>query len=40
MGSADICSSGILHWNESGAADYCESARALNERKNSAWFGD
>jgi sugar phosphate isomerase/epimerase len=31
MGSDDICSSGLLQWNERRAPDYLNSARALNE---------
>lgn len=32
MDGYDVCSSGLLQWNERSAADYRQSARALNER--------
>jgi sugar phosphate isomerase/epimerase len=32
MGSYDICSSGLLQWNQRSAADYRASAQVLNER--------
>jgi sugar phosphate isomerase/epimerase len=32
MGGQDVCSSGLLQWNERSAADYRASASVLNER--------
>jgi sugar phosphate isomerase/epimerase len=32
MGSHDVCSSGLLQWNERSPAGYRDSAHALNER--------